>query len=45
MSESVAKKKKRIFDIIQIGNRKDMPSTAFDIFIVVVILVNLFITI
>ena len=45
MSDSVAKKKKRIFDIIQIGNRKDMPSTAFDIFIVVVILVNLFITI
>lgn len=45
MTDSVAKKKKRIFDIIQIGNRKDMPSTAFDIFIVVVILVNLFITI
>ena len=38
-------KKKRIFDIIQIGNRKDMLSTAFDIFIVVVILVNLFVTI
>ena len=45
MSDSVAKKKKRIFDIIQIGNRKDVPSTVFDIFIVVVILVNLFITI
>ena len=41
----IVKKKKRVFDIIQIGNRKDMPSTLFDIFIVVVILVNLFITI
>lgn len=45
MSESVAKKKKRIFDIIQIGNRKDVPSTLFDIFIVIVIFVNLFVTI
>lgn len=45
MSEKISDKKKRIFDIIQIGNRKDMPSMMFDIFIVVVILVNLFITI
>ncbi|MBR2595453.1 MAG: ion transporter, partial [Solobacterium sp.] len=33
--------KKRIFDIIQIGNREDLPSVAFDIFIVVVILTNI----
>ncbi len=34
--------KKRIFDIIQIGNRTDLPSRAFDIFIVIVIMVNIF---
>lgn len=45
MSDSIAKKKKRVFDIIQIGNRKDVPSTLFDIFIVVVIFANLFVTI
>ena len=33
--------KKRIFDIIQIGNRGDVPSRAFDIFIVTVIIVNI----
>lgn len=33
--------KKRIFDIIQIGNRKDTISKAFDIFITVVIFLNL----
>ena len=44
MSDSIEKKKKRIFDIIQIGNRNDVPSTLFDICIVVVIIVNLFIT-
>lgn len=33
--------KKRIFDIIQIGNREDYPSRMFDIFIVTVILVNI----
>ena len=33
--------KKRIFDIIQIGNRGDIPSRAFDIFIVTVIIVNI----
>lgn len=35
------KRKKRIFDIIQIGNRDDLPSRAFDIFIVAVILINI----
>ncbi|MBO6114516.1 MAG: ion transporter [Lachnospiraceae bacterium] len=44
MSDSIEKKKKRVFDIIQIGNRNDVPSTLFDIFIVIVILINLFIT-
>lgn len=34
-------KKKRIFDIIQIGQREDIPSRAFDIFIVSVILINI----
>lgn len=38
------KYKKRIYDIIQIGNRNDIPSTAFDIFIVVMIFLNLFVT-
>ena len=36
--------KKRIFNIIQIGSRSDVPSYAFDIGIVIVILVNLFVT-
>jgi voltage-gated potassium channel len=36
--------KKRIFNIIQIGTRNDVPSYAFDIGIVIVILVNLFVT-
>ena len=35
------KKKKRIFDIIQIGQRDDFISRAFDLFIVAVILVNI----
>lgn len=34
-------KKKRIFDIIQIGNTEDLPSRAFDWFIVGVILLNI----
>ncbi len=34
-------KKKRIFDIIQIGKREDFISRAFDIFIVIVILLNI----
>ena len=33
--------KRRVFDIIQIGNRSDLPSRTFDIFIVVVILLNI----
>ncbi|MBP5605742.1 MAG: ion transporter, partial [Ruminiclostridium sp.] len=33
--------KKRIFDIIQIGNKEDVPSRAFDIFISVVIILNI----
>ena len=36
--------RKRIFDIIQIGNKTDIPSTVFDYFIVTAILVNLAIT-
>lgn len=35
------RRKKRIFDIIQIGNRNDVPSRAFDMFIVTVIVVNI----
>ena len=33
--------KKRIFDIIQIGSRFDVPSRAFDMFIVTTIIVNI----
>lgn len=33
--------KKRVFEIIQIGSNKDVMSRAFDIFIVIVILLNL----
>lgn len=33
--------KKRIFDIIQIGNKEDIPSRAFDIFISIVIILNI----
>ena len=40
----MASLKKRIFEIIQIGNRKDFISSAFDFFIVVVIVLNLFVT-
>lgn len=35
------KRKKRIFDIIQIGNRNDFASRAFDLFIVMVIFTNI----
>ncbi len=35
------KRKRRIFDIIQIGKRDDFASRAFDIFIVAVILINI----
>lgn len=33
--------KRRIFDIIQIGNREDVPSTAFDIFISICIVASI----
>lgn len=33
--------KKRIFDIIQIGNKEDIPSRAFDIFISAVVIINI----
>ncbi len=36
--------KKRIFDIIQIGNKNDIPSRAFDIFISAVIILNILVT-
>lgn len=36
--------KKRIFEVIQIGNRSDFPSLLFDVFIIGVILVNIFVT-
>ena len=36
--------KKKIFNIIQIGSKSDLPSYAFDIGIVIVILLNLFVT-
>ena len=35
------KRKRRIFDIIQIGNRSDRESRAFDLFIVITILLNI----
>ena len=37
--------RRKVFDIIQIGNKRDIPSKAFDIFIVVAILSNLFVVI
>lgn len=40
----MSKAKKRVFDIIQIGNRKDFISSAFDLFIVIVIVLNLSVT-
>ena len=33
--------KKRIFDIIQIGNKNDLPSSLFDWFIVIIIILNI----
>lgn len=41
MSMNYKKIKKRIFDIIQIGQRDDTLSKVFDIFIVIVILINI----
>ena len=37
--------RKRIVDIIQIGNREDLPSMVFDILITILIFINLFATI
>lgn len=37
-------RRKRIFNIIEIGNKDDVPSAVFDRFIVVVIFVNLIVT-
>lgn len=36
--------KKRVFEIIQIGNESDVPSLCFDIFIVLIILLNISVT-
>ena len=40
MAMITKKQKKRIFDIIQIGRREDLPSRLFDYFIVAAILLN-----
>lgn len=39
--ERISSVKKRIFDIIQIGNKEDLPSRFFDIFIVTAIILNI----
>ncbi|MDE5588904.1 MAG: ion transporter, partial [Acetatifactor sp.] len=44
MAERAASVKRRVFKIIQIGNRADIPSMCFDIFIIFVILVNIAVT-
>ena len=36
--------RRRVFDIIQIGNRSDLASRSFDIFIVITILLNIIVT-
>ena len=36
--------RKRIFNIIQIGNKDDLPSRMFDIGITIVILLNILVT-
>ncbi len=43
-AEGIASAKKRIFEIIQIGGRTDIPSLCFDIFIVLVIFANISVT-
>jgi voltage-gated potassium channel len=45
MKEKHKQLKKRIFDIIQIGNVSDLPSRLFDIFITVIIAISLVVTI
>ncbi len=42
---SLEARKKRIFDIISVGNRDDWPSRAFDIALIAMILANLFIAV
>ena len=37
----ISKRKRRVFDIIQIGNREDIPSRIFDVCLVAVILLNI----
>lgn len=44
MESSMERRRKRVFDTIQIGHRTDWVSRAFDYFIVIVIAVNLFVT-
>ncbi len=44
VNRMIGKIKKRIFDVIQIGNRSDLPSRLFDYFIVFVIVLNLAVT-
>ena len=44
LGETMKLSKKRLFDIIQIGNKTDIVSTGFDYFIVVVIFLNLGVT-
>lgn len=44
IAEKAASVKKRLFKIIQIGNRTDIPSMCFDILIVFVILANISVT-
>ncbi len=44
IGEKAASVKQRIFKIIQIGNRTDIPSMCFDIFIIFVILANISVT-
>lgn len=39
--ESYAARKKRVFDIIQIGQVSDLPSRIFDFFIITMILINI----
>ena len=42
--KNLEKTKKRVFEIIQIGNQTDVPSLIFDLFIVCVIVLNIVIT-
>lgn len=42
--KNVEKVKKRVFEIIQIGNQTDIPSLIFDVFIVFIIVLNIVIT-